>query len=149
LLRKPLNTAIVPKSAIDFIEERHLPHPLLNEFSAGGYLMYRYSDASGIPRHKVAIDGRTNVNPDGIWEMYRASFTGKATWRDFIDKVQAQTIVWRQGSPMVTLLLVSPEWCRVFSSGPGDEDHAVFIRSELFQARAGEFSSTDCSSTHP
>ena len=149
LLRKPLNTSIVPKSAIDFIEERHLPHPLLNEFSAGGYLMYRYSDASGIPRHKVAIDGRTNVNPDSIWEMYRASFTGKATWRDFIDKVQAQTIVWRQGSPMVTLLLVSPEWCRVFSSGPGDEDHAVFIRSELFQARAGEFSSTDCSSTHP
>jgi hypothetical protein len=145
LLRKPLNTTIVPKTAIDFIEQRGLPHPLLNEFSTGGYLMYRFSDVSGVPRHKVAIDGRTNVNPDNVWEMYRASFTGKASWHDFIDKVQAQTIVWRQGSPMVSLLLVSPEWCRVFSSGPGDEDNSVFIRSELFRARSGEFTSSDCS----
>lgn len=144
LLRKPLNTTIVPKTALDFIEQHYLPHPLLNEFSTGGYLMYRFSDGSGVPRHKVAIDGRTNVNPDSVWEMYRASFTGKASWHDFIDKVQAQTILWRQGSPMVSLLLVSPEWCRVFSSGPGDEDHAVFIRSELFKTRSGEFTSSDC-----
>lgn len=144
LLRKPLNTMIVPKTAVDFIEQRNLPHPLLNEFSTGGYLMYRFSDADGIPKHKVAIDGRTNVNPDSIWEMYRASFTGRSTWHEFIDRVQAQTILWRQGSPMVSLLLLSPEWCRVFSSGPGDEDHAVFIRSELFRSRSGEFTSTDC-----
>jgi hypothetical protein len=145
LLRKPLNTVVVPKGAIDFIEQHNLLHPLLNEFSTGGYLMYRYSDSAGVPRHRVAIDGRTNVNPDDVWEMYRASFTGKATWYEFIDKVQAQTIVWRQGSPMVSLLLLSPEWCQVFSSGPGDEDHAVFIKSELFRARSGEFRSSDCS----
>jgi hypothetical protein len=145
LMRKPLNNVVVPKDAIDFIEQHNLPHPLLNEFSTGGYLMYRYSDAAGVPLHKVAIDGRTNVNPDSVWEMYRASFTGKATWHEFIDKVQAQTIVWRQGSPMVSLLLVSPEWCRVFSSGPGDEDHAVFITAELFRARSSEFTSSDCS----
>ena len=145
LMRKPLNTSIVPQAAIDFIERYQLPHPLLNEFGAGGYLMYRFSDAAGVPRHKVAIDGRTNVNPEGIWEMYRASFTGKASWHDFIDKVQAQTIVWRQGSPMVSLLLLSPEWCRVFSSGPGDEDHAVFIRADIFRERTSEFSSLDCS----
>ena len=144
LLRVPLNTGIVPKDAVDFIEKHELPHPLLNEFSTGGYLMYRFSDENGVPRHKVAIDGRTNVNPDSVWEMYRASFGGKATWHDFIDKVKAQTILWRQGSPMTTLLLVSPEWCRVFSSGGGDEDHAVFITSELFRSRAGEFSSPDC-----
>jgi len=145
LLRKPLNTVIVPTTAVDFIEQHQLPHPLLNEFSTGGYLMYRFSDSAGNPRHKVAIDGRTNVNPDGIWEMYRASFTGKATWHDFIDKVNAQTILWRQGSPMVSLLLLSPEWCRVFSSGPGDEDHAVFIRSGLYRERQGELTSSDCS----
>jgi hypothetical protein len=145
LLRKPLNTTVVPKTAIDFVTQHQLPHPLLNEFSTGGYLMYRFSDSNGVPLHKVAIDGRTNVNPDGIWEMYRASFSGKPTWHDFIDKVQAQTIVWRQGSPMVSLLLVSPEWCRVFSSGPADEDHAVFIRADLFRARSAEFTSLDCS----
>jgi hypothetical protein len=149
LLRKPLNTFVVPKTAIDFIEQHNLPHPLLNEFGTGGYLMYRFSDAAGIPRHKVAIDGRTNVNPEEIWEMYRASFTGKATWHDFIDKVEAETIVWRQGSPMVPLLLVSPEWCRVFSSGPSDEDHAVFIKAELLRTRGGEFTSVDCSTDHP
>lgn len=149
LLRKPLNTMIVPKTAVDFIERNNLPHPLLNEFSAGGYLMYRFSDTAGIPQHKVAIDGRTNVNPDIIWEMYRASFTGKPSWHDFIDKVQAQTILWRQGSPMVSLLLLSPEWCRVFSSGTGDEDHAVFIKLELLRSRKGEFTSTDCVAEQP
>lgn len=144
LIRAPLNTSLIPKAAVDFIEDHNLPHPLLNEFSTGGYLMYRFSDASGIPSHKVAIDGRTNVNPESVWDMYRASFGGRSTWHEFIDKVGAQTIVWRQGSPMTTILLVSPEWCRVFSSGAGDEDHAVFIRADLFAARAGELSSTDC-----
>jgi len=45
---------------------------------------------------------------------------------------------------MTTILLVSPEWCQVFSSGKGDEDHTVFIKADLFAARAGEFSSVDC-----
>lgn len=144
LIRTPLNTARIPKSAVDFIEQHNLPHPLLNEFGTGGYLMYRFSDAQGEPRHKVAIDGRTNVNPDAIWNLYRASFSGRANWNEFIDKVGAKTIMWRQGSPFTSLLLLSPDWCRVFTTGSADEDQAVFIRYEDFRARGAELTSIDC-----
>lgn len=143
LIRNPISPS-VPKTSLDFFERHNLPHPLLNEFGAGGYVMYRFTDDSGNPRHKVAIDGRTNVNPPEIWNMYRASLSGRRTWGDFIDKVGAQTILWRQGSPLVSLLLLSPDWCQVFSAGSGDEDLTLFIRREVFQSRVGEFTSSDC-----
>jgi hypothetical protein len=135
---------IVPKGAFDFIEEKSLPKPLLNEFGSGGYLMYRMSDADGNPSSKVAIDGRTNVNPDEIWRMHQASFSGRANWQDFITKVNPGTIVWRQGSPFVSLLLLSPDWCRVFASGTKDEDYVVFVRAEYFRSQSGELTSIDC-----
>ena len=144
LLRAPLHMGIVPKGAFDFIEEKSLPKPLLNEFGSGGYLMYRMSDADGNPSSKVAIDGRTNVNPDEIWRMHQASFSGRANWQDFITKVNPGTILWRQGSPFVSLLLLSPDWCRVFASGTKDEDYVVFVRAEYFRSRSGELTSIDC-----
>lgn len=144
LIRKPLNMLVVPQLAYDFIEERSLPKPILNEFGSGGYLMYRMSDNDGNPLHRVAIDGRTNVNPDEIWQMYQASFSGRANWQEYITKVNPGTIMWRQGSPFVSLLLLSPEWCRVFASGTHDEDYTVFVRAEYLRSRGGELSSIDC-----
>jgi hypothetical protein len=147
LLRVPLNNSIVPKAAVDFIEQRRLEHPILNEFGAGGYLMYRFSDEDGTPRYQVSIDGRTNVNPPEIWELFAASFQGRSTWRKYIEAVKPRTIMWRQGSPMVSLLFESREWCRVFASGEEDGDIVVFIRREDFFSRSGELSSTNCSTS--
>ncbi len=146
LYRRPaVNTELIPESAVDFIEEKGLGFPVLNEFSAGGYLIYRFSDpVTGEPRHKVPIDGRTNVNSPEIWELYRASFVGKSNWEAYIEKVQPQTIVWRHGSTMSTLLDLSPEWCRVFASGDGDDSSVVFIKREEFEKRRGQLASADC-----
>jgi uncharacterized membrane protein (DUF485 family) len=145
LLRHPFDSQSVPKSSVDFIEQHNLQHPVLNEFGAGGYLMYRFSRTDGTPIHKVAIDGRTNVNSPEIWEMYQASLRGAATWEDYIEKVKPKTILWRQGAAFVSLLLLSPEWCRVYASGETEMAHVVFITREEFMRRAGEFSSIDCS----
>jgi hypothetical protein len=144
LVSRPIHMGIVPKVAFDFIEEKSLPKPILNEFGSGGYLMYRFSDQNGIPSYKVAIDGRTNVNPDEIWRMHQASFSGRANWQDFITKVNPGTILWRQGSPFVSLLLLSPDWCRVFASGAKDDDYAVFVRAEYFRSQNGALTSMDC-----
>lgn len=143
LLRMPLSPS-VPKVALDIFEGRSLPHPLLHEFGTGGYVMYRFSDERGEPRYKVAIDGRTNVNGPDIWDMYRASLIGKAQWREFIDKVGAQTILWRQGSPFVSLLTLDPDWCQVFSTGPAEEDFTLFVTREVFETRRGDLASSDC-----
>jgi hypothetical protein len=145
LVDAPLNLAMVPKSAVDFIEEQQLEHPLLNEFGAGGYLMYRFSNDDGTPRRQVSIDGRTNVNPPEVWDMYAASLQGRSTWRDYIHAVKPKTILWRQGGPMVSLLLETGQWCRVFATGSNDEDFVVFVRREDFLARANPLTSSNCS----
>jgi hypothetical protein len=144
LLRRPLDTTLVPKDAVDFIEEKKLEHPILNEFGAGGYLMYRYSNPDGTPQHKVAIDGRTNVNGPEIWDLYQASLRGTSGWHNFIDKVQPKTILWRQGSAFVSLLLLDPDWCRVFATGSGENDFVLFIPRDDFRKRRSELSSIDC-----
>ena len=144
LRKAPLDLSYVPKSSVDFITANNLSHPILNEFGAGGYLMYRFSDDNGEPRHKVAIDGRTNVNPPEVWQMYQESFLGKIGWRNFISKVQPKTILWRQGSAFVSLLYTSKEWCRVFSSGERESDYVVFVSREDFEGRGGSLTSNNC-----
>jgi hypothetical protein len=145
LVREPLNLELIPKKAVDFIEEHRLEHPILNEFGAGGYLMYRFSNDDGTPKYLVSIDGRTNVNPPEIWEMYAASFQGRAQWRDYLEAVKPKTILWRQGSAMVSLLFESREWCRVFATGTEDQDFVVFVSKEEFMSRARQLTSSNCS----
>jgi hypothetical protein len=144
LLRHPLNNAVVPKDAVDFFEQHQLHHPVLNEFGSGGYLMYRFSNPDGTPRYQVPIDGRTNVNSQEIWEMYQASLRGTTKWAEYIDKVNPKTILWRQGSPFVSLLLLSPEWCRVYASGQSENDFVLFITRDEYARRSSELSSIDC-----
>jgi hypothetical protein len=143
-LRNPINQQLIPKSVVDFFEEKQLAHPILNEFGTGGYLMYRFSGDDGVPRHTVAIDGRTNVNPLPIWEAYQAAFQGKVGWRRYLTKVQPKTIIWRHGSPLVAILFASKEWCRVFATGSGDNDFVMFVSHEEFMRRRADFSSINC-----
>lgn len=145
LYRHPVERASVPKEAVDFIESKGLQQPVLNEFSVGGYLIYRWSDQSGVPRHLVSIDGRTNVNPPRVWEAYRAAFTGDERWEEYLDLVRPKSVLWRRGSPLNSILLESPAWCRVFDGGHPRAPYVVFITREEFDARRGEFESSDCS----
>lgn len=141
----PIDQGLVPKTAIDFIQSHNLRAPILNEFSVGGYVIYRYSSAEGEPGIKVPIDGRTNVNSREIWKLHNDAFEGRGNWREYIERVKPGVILWRQGSPFVSLLDLSPEWCQIFSAGGGPDDYTVFIPREEFAARHGEFKSRDCS----
>jgi hypothetical protein len=145
LRKHPIDLTYVPKAAVDYIKEKSLQIPILNEFGSGGYLMYRFSSQEGMPEFRVAIDGRTNVNPPDIWQMYQESFLGKLGWRKFIQRVEPKTILWRQGSAFVALLYASKQWCRVFSSGEKESDYVIFVQREEFERRPGEFSSNNCS----
>jgi hypothetical protein len=142
--RLPIDQGLVPKEAVDFIQTHQLKAPILNEFSVGGYLMYRFSSPEGEPLVKVPIDGRTNVNAPDVWRMYDDAFSGRSNWKQYIEKVKPSTILWRQGSPFVALLELSPEWCRVFAAGTDPDDYTVFVSKEEFLRRSGEFTAIDC-----
>ncbi len=144
-MHSPIDYSTTPIRAVDFIEKYNLQHPVLNEFASGGYLEYRWSSASGEPLHLVPLDGRTNVNRRDVWDSYINAFRGKEQWREYFSKVNPRTVIWRQGSPLVPLLLEADDWCRVFESSKRPNSYAVFITREEFNRRRSEFISSDCS----
>jgi hypothetical protein len=144
MMQKPIDYAMVPKSSVDFIQSKGLAHPVLNQFGAGGYLMYRFSSEQGEPQHLVALDGRTNVNRPDIWRKAERAVLGREDWEEYVRSVQPGTILWRHDSALVAILLASPGWCRIFQSGKAVTDHSIFISRDDFDSRRNEFQSDDC-----
>ena len=117
-----------PKPAVDFFIEHNLPHPIMSGFGAGGHIMYRLSDQDGNLEHKVAIDGRTNVNTEEAWKAFMDALTLNNHWQDYFDMVKPETIIWKNHSPLTTLLLHEKEWCRVFYYVAGKGGYSVFVK---------------------
>lgn len=143
---EPISRTIVPVDAVDFISQKRLSHPILNDFGRGGYMMYRLSRPDGSIEHPVPIDGRTNVTPKAVWEKAHASFQGSARWEEYLDLVEPQTILWKAESPLVSILEARGDWCVVFRSGTPEFGYVVLVTRAEFAARADEFSSSKCGS---
>lgn len=115
VLQRPLGDTFYLEKPLDFVISHKLPLPIAHPLSYGGYMMNRFSDENGIPTQKVVIDGRTNVDNPEIMALQHDAFYGKPNWEDFLSKTQAQTVIWPDSSPLVTILHVSAKWCHVFS----------------------------------
>lgn len=135
---------ITPVAAVDFIIQKNLPRPVLNDFGRGGYLMYRWSNQRGEPSELVPIDGRTNVIPVSVYERGLAFLLAKSEWRAYLDLLEPQTILMRNDSPARTLLKESRDWCELWSKPSADEGFSVFVRQEYFLKRASEFTESPC-----
>lgn len=112
-LENPVNKKYIPEAAVDYIQSAHLPSPLLNSFDTGGYLIYRFSDSSGIPTQTVAIDGRTNVTPPEILRDFIATYRGENNWQDLLKRISPKTILWEASSPFTSLLRENTNWCEI------------------------------------
>lgn len=143
-VRHPVDDVVTPRSSVKFINDQKLGQPILGEMGTGGYLMYHFTVPSGDPQYLVPIDGRTNVNSPGVWRSLQKALRGVEGWKEYVELVHPQVVLWRQNSPLVALLLESPEWCRVFQSGRSSRDFSVFITREAFQDRRASLQSTDC-----
>ena len=128
VIKEPLDYSRVPKGAVDFIEEKELKHPILNDFGRGGYLMYRLSDNRGQPKELVSIDGRTNVVPEDVMKKFMNAFSGKASWREYFDLVKPETVLWRNDSPLLAILENGDEWCRVYKDGTDEMGFSVLSK---------------------
>lgn len=146
---EPVSRVIVPVDAVDFIQKHALPHPILNDFGRGGYMMYRLSNPDGTTDHPVPIDGRTNVTPRDVWLKFNAAFQGQERWQEYLDLVKPETILWKSESPLLSILLARGEWCVVFRSGTAESGFVVMVKRTLFDARPGEFVSPQCGGITP
>lgn len=143
-LRAPLSVRVIPAEAVDFIQQKKLSHPVLNDFGRGGYLMYRFGAADGSPGPLVPIDGRTNLIPPDLWQKHRAALNGTEQWQEYLDLVKPRTVLWPNESPLVALLIASQEWCRVFMTRKDKEGFSVFVSKEEYLSRKTELPSDTC-----
>ncbi len=145
LWKEPTNSSVVPIKAVDFIESNKLPKPILAPFGDGGYLMYRYTDKNGKPEFLVAIDGRTNVTSEWFLEKHTDALNGRVNWREIVEKANPKTILWRNQSPLVAILLNNIEWCGIYNDGDRESGYSIFVRREFYETISDKLPSHNCS----
>lgn len=115
--------AAVPVEATNFLESRQVLGPILNEYSAGGYLIWRLH-----PRGKVFIDGRYTLYPSAVINDYFRITHLKEGWLGVLDERGIQAILARDPkSGFVQALLGTGRFRLVHA----DAHFGVLIRIEL------------------
>jgi len=143
-LAQNLSLSLVPKTAVDFIVDNNLPKPLLHGFNEGGYLLYRFSDKAGIPKDKVIIDGRTNVNNSEVVKEFLAAQYAQPKWSKLFERVKPETVIWESNLPLSTILKEKPEWCRVFPTKKANR-WSVFVKKGAWLKIKHKLVNAECS----
>jgi len=107
-----------PEEASWFVEHHHLPGPLLNDLSWGGFLIWR------LPQLPVAIDGRNNIHGQDRIQQFSDLWTGKPGWEANPDLVRANTVITPRVSAIAALLRIDPRFSVAFE----DAQSVVFER---------------------
>lgn len=129
LRQELVDSNLVPVKAMNYIQQQQLPTPLLHGFTDGGYVLYRQSNESGVPTHKVFIDGRTNINSAEVTKTFRQALYGKKEWADLVNLTKANTVLWPKRFPLGALLEASGEWQKVYPQ-QAESNWLVFVRKE-------------------
>jgi len=93
-----------PEAAASFVDQHHLPGPLLNDLSWGGFLIWR------LPQLPVAIDGRTNVHGDDRIREFYNLWTGKPGWSYDPELARANLVITPRDSAITALLRMDPRF---------------------------------------
>jgi hypothetical protein len=135
LWREPVLRSAMAVELVDRVVKEDLPQPVLNDFGRGGYLMYRYADGDGVPRHLVPIDGRSNVIPPERMTQYMDMAAGAGSWREFFDAVDPRTVVFQVDSPLVAILEATGNWCVIGRVSGVPLETALLLRKDEFERR--------------
>jgi hypothetical protein len=105
-----------PEAASQFIEKHHLRGSLYNDFTWGGYLIWR------LPEFRVSADGRTNVQGDDRVAQDAAVWNGKPEWEKDQELANANVVVAPIRYALTSILKRDPRFKLVYE----DRDAAVF-----------------------
>lgn len=116
-----------PVKAVDFIRSHHLPGPMMNDYTYGGYLIW------AAPEYPVMIDGRADVYE---WSGFLDRFANWATLQSnpngLLDSYKVNFCLLSSDSPMVQVLALMPNWEEVYSGS----NSAIFVRrSEVVEGQ--------------
>ena len=109
-----------PVRAADYISTLPASTRMYNDFSMGGYLIYRL-----YPQHKVFIDGRGDMFRVGVFEDSITIEGANPGWSKALDAYQINTAVTTSGGPLDRALSQDNGW----SVGYRDNVAVVYRRS--------------------
>lgn len=110
--------SVFPEGASRYVEMHHLPGPLLNDLSWGGFLIWR------LPQLPVAIDGRTNVHGDDRIQEFSNLWTGKPGWASDPELERSNLVITPRVSAIAALLRSDPRFIVAYE----DPQAVVFRR---------------------
>jgi len=110
-----------PKAAVEYMKQQRLPQPIFNEYTWGGYLIWRL-----YPDYRVHIDGRADVFGEKLVAEFIQVNDGKPGWRELLQQYGAQTVLVKSDSAIASLLAEDSQWQRVFE----DKQAIILVRKD-------------------
>ena len=109
--RVPTDTGLLPVKEIDYIVGNNLSNPLWSESGIASYVAYRFSDADGNPKRKVAYGKRSLAEHP---EWFAAELRGRAST---LFGLAPATILVRVDSALYDSLIVDGRYTLAFENG--------------------------------
>jgi hypothetical protein len=103
-----------PETAASFTLKNAVPSPIMNHYNWGGYLIWRL-----YPEYRVYLDGRADLYGDSFLDEFAASYYLKQHWREPLLKWGIRTVFLPRNAPLVTGLLSTPGWKRIYVDSQG------------------------------
>jgi hypothetical protein len=88
-----------PVAAVDFLEARQPPGPLLNSYNWGSYLIWRL-----YPGYLSFVDGRTDLFDDEILEQYLSLWRADAGWERLVQRWDLRLALLEPEAPLSAAL---------------------------------------------
>ena len=90
---------LYPRDAVTYIADHHLPANILNDYTFGGYMIWRL-----YPSYKVYVDGRADLYGDDFLEKYVELYDAQSDPRPFLDQNHVQTVILAPSSGLASLM---------------------------------------------
>ena len=103
------------------MKQQRLPQPIFNEYTWGGYLIWRL-----YPDYHVYIDGRADIFGDKLVAEFIHVNDGKPRWRELLQQYGAQTVLVKSDSAIASLLAEDSGWQKVFE----DKQAIILVRKD-------------------
>ena len=109
-----------PLAAIDFLRKNPIRGNMFNNDEIGDYVIYWL-----YPRHKVFVDGRSDMYGPPILKEYSKVAGIEPGWKDVLDKYNINYIFFYTDSVLVRHLLTDSGWRGIYS----DNVASIFLRN--------------------
>ncbi|MBI5651724.1 MAG: hypothetical protein HZC40_14965 [Chloroflexi bacterium] len=110
---------VFPVAAVDHLARARLTGNLFNEFTWGGYLLYR-----SWPPQRVFIDGFTDFYGEALTREYWQTIQGESNWEAILDRYAVEWVIVRADARLIARLRESSRWVESYR----DETAAIWRR---------------------